>query len=735
MRLIVIALITLSTMFSAYGQSTAAETEREIDSICSLLPYLKLDTVKLAAEHRIVLLHPDVDSTLKYSKIMLADAKALHNARYQTFAYDAMAWAYYYNDDYKSTIDCMYHMLPIADSIGDKRMEMRAYAKLGSSYYMLSDPETAIRFHKKSIALALERKDTAGLSQYYTNIAHEYFEGGMYEESREYYQKVNHIDSLSGNEDRYERNKLNLGSTIWKDAIRKLDYARFREGKRMMLEAMEAIPIHSYISTRNFTPNIFFDEINYFLPGAKRRRELLDSCCHYLQILSANKYNTRLQRFYLTLKYAQYNTLAGNYQKTQCILDSMCPGQKYDINDPNAELICDQYIQLYRAMGDAQNLVEHHEKKIAILQRSGKKILVDSGKLMAQVEYENILREREKEALKKEVALENKAYWRNVLILLLLAIGGLIVRGYVRGRKTNRQLNLQNDLLKEQQEEIVTQNENLEGQKKMMSLKNRQITDSINYASLIQRATLPSDAQMSVLFPENFVIYKPLNIVSGDFYWGMKVGRYKMIAVADCTGHGVPGAFVSMLCISLLTDISKSIAAEADMISAASVLDRLRTDFKAALHQQGGKNDNRDGVDMALAIIDTTDLSMHYAGAFRPLVIFREKQMSVLEADRMPIGVYHKEKNNFTDNTYQLKEGDSLYMFSDGMTDQFGIDEDGSIRKFSRRRLVQLLSEVQSLPFEEQKREIEESMNKWRDDGEGLLYEQTDDAILVAVKI
>lgn len=101
----------------------------------------------------------------------------------------------------------------------------------------------------------------------------------------------------------------------------------------------------------------------------------------------------------------------------------------------------------------------------------------------------------------------------------------------------------------------------------------------------------------------------------------------------------------------------------------------------------------------------------------------------------MPIGVYHKEKNNFTDNTYQLKEGDSLYMFSDGMTDQFGIDEDGSIRKFSRRRLLQLLSEVQSLPFEEQKREIEESMNKWRDDGEGLLYEQTDDAILVAVRI
>ncbi|MCU0456182.1 MAG: tetratricopeptide repeat protein, partial [Bacteroidales bacterium] len=237
--------------------------------------------------------------------------------------------------------------------------------------------------------------------------------------------------------------------------------------------------------------------------------------------------------------------------------------------------------------------------------------------------------------------------------------------------------------------------------------KNRDITASINYASRIQRALLPNPSDIRGLASKLFILYFPKDIVSGDFYWFAQVNKKLVIVAADCTGHGVPGALMSMLGISFLEEIVNS----RGITESGHILNELRREIKRALHQKGASLEQKDGMDIALCVINKQQNSLQYSGAFNSLYIAGNNSITEYPADRMPIGIFEKSDNKFTTNNIQIAPGDMIYMFSDGYADQFGGPEN---RKFKYSRFRELLLTLHKLPLNDQKKKLEKAFSDWK---------------------
>jgi serine phosphatase RsbU (regulator of sigma subunit)/ligand-binding sensor domain-containing protein len=250
-----------------------------------------------------------------------------------------------------------------------------------------------------------------------------------------------------------------------------------------------------------------------------------------------------------------------------------------------------------------------------------------------------------------------------------------------------------------------------------------EITSSIEYASRIQMAMLPQEGHFSTFFPDHFIIFKPRDIVSGDFYWIGETDNHIFFTVADCTGHGVPGAFMSTLGISTLNEI---ITNNVDL-QANTVLGFLREKIKTSLHQTGKEGEAADGMDISFCIISKNKKILQYSGAYNPLLIFQGGELKEYKADRMPIGIYYGEKKTFTNYEINLKKGDVIYIFSDGYADQFG-GPDGV--KYKSANLKKLLTQNYSRPMSEQKAIFEKELENWKGSAE-----QVDDITMIGIRI
>lgn len=257
-------------------------------------------------------------------------------------------------------------------------------------------------------------------------------------------------------------------------------------------------------------------------------------------------------------------------------------------------------------------------------------------------------------------------------------------------------------------------------QKELIEAAHRDLTDSIRYSQRIQQAVLPKTDVLQHHFREHFVLDRPRDIVSGDLHWCTHMDGCTIVAVADCTGHGVPGALMSILGSTLL----KSIVRDRGERHPGRILDQLREELITAL---SGKEDMADGMDMTLCVVDHARQELRFAGAFNPLYRVRHGCLEQLDADRMPVGQHMGNSHPFTEHRMSLEKGDMLYMASDGMQDQFGGTED---RKFGRSRFKQLLAEVASLPATAQRRRIEGALELWQQD-----HPAVDDILVLGIRI
>lgn len=276
--------------------------------------------------------------------------------------------------------------------------------------------------------------------------------------------------------------------------------------------------------------------------------------------------------------------------------------------------------------------------------------------------------------------------------------------------------------------DLANANEEISRQKALIEEKNKDITDSISYAGRIQRAILPKAEEFNRLFTESFILYKPRDIVSGDFYWVAEKNNHRFVAVVDCTGHGVPGALMSMIGNTLLCEIVEKM----NISDPGRILDALREGIIQTLHQTGAAHETKDGMDISLArFTDNGEgrVTIDYAGANNKLWLISpvpEKQFIEIDGDHQPIGI-HPRKKAFTTNSFEVRKGTLVYLFSDGFADQFGGRYE---KKFKYSQMKTILSMNAGLTMGEQQRRLEQSFFDWKGN-----LEQVDDVCFIGIRV
>jgi len=334
----------------------------------------------------------------------------------------------------------------------------------------------------------------------------------------------------------------------------------------------------------------------------------------------------------------------------------------------------------------------------------------------------------------------------------------IIYRFFTAKKIAYNLLSIQNVEIQHKNEEIITQRDIVVKQKNYIEEIHKEVTDSINYAKNLQSAILPESDFIKELLHEYFIIFKPRNIVSGDFYWISKRRNWTLIAVADCTGHGVPGAFMSMLGISYLNEI----VAKDEVQTASQVLNYLRLNIIKSLKQKGKTGEQKDGMDIAFVALNMETLELQFAGANNPLYIVTQSSellsyelevrdtdfqnfqnfknleehtnqrfvLQEVKPDKMPIAI-HVRMDDFKNNEIKLNKSDLVYLFSDGYADQFGGPKG---KKFLYRQFKELLIANWNKSMTEQKEILDNKIEDWIS-GNEIKYEQTDDITVLGLRI
>jgi len=393
------------------------------------------------------------------------------------------------------------------------------------------------------------------------------------------------------------------------------------------------------------------------------------------------------------------------------------------------------FSKLYSREGDYKNALKSYVRYTNLKDSLNVKEITQ---LQMQYEFDKKQKQLEFEQQQKEIIQKEKLRRQKIITIAFvigfvftLVLAFVIYINYKRKKETNIQLRLQNEEIRQQKEEIEAQRDEIESQKNYaeeqrdhIAKQQKEITHSIRYASRIQKAILPHEKEIANLLPEHFIFYSPKNMVSGDFYWFAQKENKLILVAADCTGHGVPGAFMSMLGISLLNEIVN----RNNIIDPPEILNQLRKGVMEALHQHHKDVKTSDGMDMTLCQIDLDTYNMEFSGAYNPIYIIREingePTLHEIKGDKMPVGVYLKEYiAPFTKHEFKLEKGDRLYMFSDGYYDQFGNESE---IKFLPKRFRELLLNIQDKNLLEQKDLVISNFENWKGD-----HKQMDDVLVM----
>jgi serine phosphatase RsbU (regulator of sigma subunit)/HAMP domain-containing protein len=269
--------------------------------------------------------------------------------------------------------------------------------------------------------------------------------------------------------------------------------------------------------------------------------------------------------------------------------------------------------------------------------------------------------------------------------------------------------------------EITRQRDQVEAERERALELYSDLQSSIDYAQRLQETILPNDTLIKTMFPDSFVFFRPKATVSGDFYWFVSKGNKKLFAAADCTGHGVPGAFMSLVGYNVLNQATKVYSKPAQVLNSAN---RLSAE---AMRADSGEHFMKDGMDISLCCIDFDAMELEFSGAHNPAYIIRNEELIEIDSDPFSIGTYVNGEKEFTNHTMKLEKGDCIYLFSDGFADQFGGPRG---KKFMRKQFRIMLLQHHRLPMEQQKIEIAKSLDLWKGD-----IEQIDDVLVIGVRV
>jgi serine phosphatase RsbU (regulator of sigma subunit)/Tfp pilus assembly protein PilF len=597
-----------------------------------------------------------------------------------------------------------------AEKVNYLEGKIKANSNIGSIYYYTGDNPKALKFFLKSNNLTEQYEKKNGINKFtqtqlsknLNNLGAIHLSQQEFEEAEKYFRKSLRID-LKINEKLSAANSYNNIGTI-KEAQNKYDEAiiNYSKALKIKLELKDSLEIPStLINIGVVKMNIkeYDSAVSYFMKAldySERTNNVKDLCLAYINLGDLH---------YLK---KEYKNSIPYYEKGI----EICKKQNY------LSFLSYAYESISQAYYRESKFEEAYKYQSLFQQTKDKIYSEENSRLLKemQTKFETNQKDKEIKLLKKDKDLRDIQFKNNQKILIfsfvLLFLISLFTIFIV---KTNRQKH-------KIYSEINTKNEKLEIAYRVVEIKQKEILDSINYAKRIQAAILPPDKNFKNLLPDSFIIYKPKDIVAGDFYWIEKNNETILFAVADCTGHGVPGAMVSVICNN---GLNRSVR-EHGLTNSGEILDKTRE----IVIQEFEKSEEelRDGMDISLCSL--TDNKLNWAGANNPLWIIRNGEFLEFKADKQPIGRYITSKP-FKSHEIQLIKGDLIYIFTDGLQDQFGGKLNGiNGKKFKVSKLRELLLNVSHKSMQEQQFLIDSAFENWK--GE---LEQVDDVCIIGVRI
>ena len=587
----------------------------------------------------------------------------------------------------------------------DSITESNARSNLGSILEARGNPIGAIAQYQKSldIAIALDRKESIG--DRYIDMAFIYIEIKDYKSAQKKIGQALELFQLTDN----KLGKANCAQLLGEIHLKRNEFTLALD------QLLGALDLYRQIKDFRGVYNTYeligqtYDGMNKVYEANKYYQRCLDIVSDFGDVHTEAMVHSHIGLNKIKLK---------EYDKA---LESCLTGydiaQKLGALTPlkeNCECLqkayhhTDQYDKAFKYLTELRVLEDSISSVEKTREFTTKTLQYEFDKIASRDSIEKLLKDQEILEQKNEIESEKARIERNKMWITLLILGviSLVFVAYLIYFKF-KSSEKRRRFIKEQKEVVDT--------------KQKEILDSIYYAKRIQDALLKQEIEESNSFPEHFVMFQPKDIVSGDFYWTLEKQNHIYMAVADCTGHGVPGAFLTMIGTAFLNEITSNEIP----LSPAEVLNQLRDRIIQELCQGGADEDTKDGMDISLVRIEKNSRKIEWAGANNPLYILRKQEIIQVKGDSQPIGFYSK-PFPFTNYNFDLEEGDCLYMFSDGYADQFG-GEKG--KKLKYKPFKELLKNYSNQSMQYQKVALSEAFNDWK--GE---YDQIDDVCLMGIR-
>jgi serine phosphatase RsbU (regulator of sigma subunit) len=700
-RLLYLLLLFLFSAFILNAQ------DARVDSLKNLLNGMGLDTFRVDVLNEIAdaLYRADPDGAIQYAGEAKNLAEMITYPGGEALAFKNLGLGYYMQGNFIEALRNWEPSLEIYRELGDDQLEANLLNNMGAIYHSLGKNLEAIEYYLPALKLAEELNDSTRIGTLLLNIGVIYSEKeNTYDTARNYYLRAIEFGEALGDVEIMGIASINLGEVY----IEKEEYdSALFYFEKSLTHLTSPIDVATAL---NFMGTIYTEKGDFKQAFAYRqdalemaRKENAQRVTVEILLGMAYSYESMEDPNRAIEYYKQAELLAKEIGMNQ-ELAAAYGGQANNYAELKDYTTAYEYLALQNEVDDVFYRIESEGKATDLInsyQMEKKQNEITLLEQQAQIEQLKSKRQR-------GIIIGTAGFG---LLILALAAGLYNRMRYVR--KTNEKINKQREL----------------------------ITDSITYAQRIQSAILPSREVMEELLPEHFVLYRPKDIVSGDFYWIKEVQDHLVIVGADCTGHGVPGAFMSMLGITMFNELIGDHCFDAP----GAILDRLRQKVKAMLVQQGHTDEQKDGMDLAIAVYNKNTREIHFSGANNPLYIIRNKnkgedgdleafasvengkyRLFELKGDKQPIGT-HWEERPFRTTSVKLLEEDSFYMFSDGYIDQFGgVDR----KKFKSMNFKKLLLSVQEESMEKQQQTLEQTFDQWRGS-----HEQLDDLIVLGVRI
>jgi serine phosphatase RsbU (regulator of sigma subunit) len=678
---------------------STAQTPR-IDSLKLFLKTAKEDTVKANTLIELTRAYffelNDLNSMNAYTAEQLELSQKL--AFKKGIAYGFLNKAIYFKSkgDYATALNYNFRALPLMQEARNKKGESSCYINIGLCYIETGDYPKAIHNTLKGIKIKEAINDLRGAATGYNNLGNIFLYQNKFEEAKHYQlialKMKQQIDDRLGVAMAYNNLGLIYSGLAKMDSA--LDYYKMAlKIKEELMDKGTLATTYTNIGNIYFELDKIDEALAYQLKSLNSaeigsdKRGILTAYHAIGRVYEAKKNYSEAIRYYRMAL-----DIAKNINLKQGVMESFKGLASTYKASKNFETSL-HYLDLY------------YTEKDSMLNKENFKQLVEMN-----TRYETEKKEKEILLLTKDQELNAKIIrqqqlerWGLIggLVLLSISIASIYKRYHFKKKA--------NVLLEKQKGEIQQ--------------KNMLITDSIDYAQTIQEAVLPTTEEIKKLLPESFVLYKPKAIVSGDFYWLTAVNDQLTCAVADCTGHGVPGAFMSLLGYNILEDVAKTLPESRPAI----ILDALHQQVMTRLSGNDTTETPKHGMDISLISIDPHTDILEFAGAHNSLYIVRGMELIELKADKMNIGDNKQKNKNFTNQFVELKKGDMIYLFTDGFPDQIG---GPNRKKFYYQPFKDLLVSISALNMEEQKLKLDEAHMSWM----GEKKDQTDDILIMGIR-